>query len=459
MPILATPNTPSKSINAWILLSEDDPAGSNYHSPNSSYQSLINHGVYGAVDMLAICFFQVVPQLEGGATLRIDRKDHPGGSTSEDYLRWVVSDARAGNPSIRLLATLGYGADQYAPLFQGPESGWAESAAAFARNALAFLQAHDLDGLDVDWEASVDTSISRKQFAALFQALRFAFAQETERYYYLTLSPANQTWNMGAIDAPTVNACFDFVNLQLYCEFISAQQYASAGLTPALLQYGAKFEANGAYDPNPYQTAQEAWREMQAGYTWNARHYTYTIATQWRLNSGNFQFEQAQQLLLYQLAYGTPAGGFNDGPIAGAAGGVPITQLVVRAGEVLDGLQATNTGHYKEAVLTYTMPAHGGPGGAPTTIVFDAGDVITGVSGYTGMWYGWSVVLQLTVTTRQKKNYGPFGSMRGATAKTPFSLGAPAGQSIVAFRGSVVQVPEAGGGHSRVIATLGVVCA
>jgi hypothetical protein len=54
-------NTPDKSVNAWILLSEDDPQGTNYTSPNSDYQMLIKYGVYKYVDMLSMCFAVTVP--------------------------------------------------------------------------------------------------------------------------------------------------------------------------------------------------------------------------------------------------------------------------------------------------------------------------------------------------------------------------------------------------------------
>jgi hypothetical protein len=36
--------TPSKSVNAWIYLREDEPAGTSYSTPGSSYQPLITHG-------------------------------------------------------------------------------------------------------------------------------------------------------------------------------------------------------------------------------------------------------------------------------------------------------------------------------------------------------------------------------------------------------------------------------
>jgi hypothetical protein len=86
---------------------------------------------------------------------------------------------------------------------------------------------------------------------------------------------------------------------------------------------------------------------------------SYGIATQWRLNSGNFQYEQAQQMILYQLVYGLPGDSFGDTPIIGAAGNPPISQLVVRSGDVLDAIQSTNTGSYDGNPVHYVLPQHG----------------------------------------------------------------------------------------------------
>jgi hypothetical protein len=120
--------------------------------------------------------------------------------------------------------------------------------------------------------------------------------------------------------------------------------------------------------------------------------------------------------------------------------------MTIRAGEVLDAVQATNG--------DFAMPQHGGGGGQAASIAIAAGDAIESVSGYTGIWYGWNCVLQLTITTRNGQVFGPYGSMNGSTSSTPFSFTAPTGQSIVAFSGSIVYVPEAGGDPSYIVASL-----
>jgi hypothetical protein len=440
---------PAKALNAWLYLNEDEPSGTNYTSTNSCYQTLITYGVYNAVNMLGICFFTTTGPANN-LTLAIGSGTHPGGYTNAQYLQWITRDARATNPNIKLLATLDYGTNWFAPLFSGPQSGWQSQVNTFASNLLAYLQANNLDGFDIDWEWPLCNDITQQQFAMLFQAIRAAFNTSTGKYFYLTTAPAT-TVNL---DAPTVNQCFDIVTLQLYYSKALRQEFINYNIDVALLAYGAKFESTGNGDITPYQDAQNAY----AGY----KKDSYGVAMQWRLNSGDYQFEQAQQMLLAQLIWAPVSSSFDDSPIVGAAGNPPITQLVVRSGNVLDAIQATNTGKFENpsttppvVKLTYSLEQHGGNGGAASTVATTVDDPIVQISGYTGTWFGWNVVLQITLTTKSGKTFGPFGTMANATSKTPFNFTAPSGQSIVAFKGTTVVVPEASAPPSAVIASLG----
>jgi Glycosyl hydrolases family 18 len=441
-------NTPSKSVNAWILPSEDDPEGTNYKSPDSSYQSLIAYGVYNHVDMLNICFLNTVPTSSStvptgdGSTYTIDLQtaDHPDGYTNQQYMDWVIQDARKANPEIKILVTLGYADDEFTQIFQGPSSGWQQAATAYGQNLVAYLQHYGLDGFDIDWEGDFASATTKEQFKILLTAVRAAFDAQ-DKYYYLTLSPAV----VGTLDAPTANNAFDFINLQVYGNSLVREEFIQAGVVPGLLAYGAKFESEGGGDKTPHQDAQDAYSDMVDG--------QYGIATQWRLNSGNFQYEQAQQMILYELVYGLP-GDFDDTPIIGAAGNPPITELVVRSGDVLDAVQSTSTGSYDGIPVQYHLLQHGGSSGSPSSVTIPSGDLVVEVSGYTGTWFGWECLLQITLRTRNGTTFGPFGTMNNASSKTPFTYTAPQGKSIVAFSGSTVEVPLAGGGTTYVVASL-----
>jgi hypothetical protein len=444
-------SAPSKSVNAWIFLAEDDPAGTTYNSPNSSYQNLINYGVYKSTDMISICWADTVPTGAttvptgngSSCTLRLQPKIHmPGGFTNEQYMDWTITDARKANPNVKILIMLGYNTGELTRIFTKDQSQWQQNATDFANNLVAYLKYYDLDGFDVDWESPISTETTKQQFNMLFTAIRAAFSTQS-RYYYLTLSPAD----VGTLDGATVDSAFDFVNLQLYSGFTHPRDFIAAGIKKSLLAYGAKFEPDGGV---PYQSAENAYKGYVDG--------GYTVVTQWRLNSNDFQYEQAQQMILYQLVWGPSGPAFDDTPIIGAAGNPLISELLVHSGDVLDGVRARNSGLFvdgtQQTPVHYELPRHGGDSGNAATAAIPSGDALVKVSGFTGIWYGNICVLQITLTTRAGKTFGPYGTMDGATTKVPFTFAAPAGQSVLAFSGTTVNVALAGGGRTDVIASL-----
>lgn len=433
-------------VNAWIYLDEDEPAGTGYGSLNSSYQSLVNNKVYQSVDMLFVCFFDTIPDGKGYYTLEIGNAGtiHPGGLTTKQYLQNVIADSRKQNQAIKILATLNYNNDTLSRIFSGDQSKWEAEAAAFAANLSQYLVANLMNGFDVDWEGAFACSITQKQFAILFNAIFEAFKSNSE-HLYLTLSPAS----VGNMDAPTVNKDFDFLNVQLYSGFTSCEEFLNAGVVPSKLAYGAQFEKGVGI----WQNADSAYAGYSAGFNYAGIHYSYCAITQWRLNSDNYDYEQSQQVLLYQLVNGIQNAEFNDGAIISNAGNPPVTGLLVRSGNVVDSLQAANTATNG---AIFNMLQHGGNGGTQSTIVLDQDDVITQVTGYKGSWFGWNCIVQITLKTKNGIIYGPFGDMSNVVSQTPFSFVAPSGKSIVAFNGSTVRVPEAGGGISYVLANLDV---
>ena len=284
----------SALVNAWLFLNEDAPSGSNYDTKGSCYQTLISNNVYQAVDILYLCFVTTVPASNNPFyTVEIGSAAHPGGLTNQDYMSYVLRDARQNNPKIKIAVTLDWGQpDILSNIFSNTKYSDQQNAQGFAANLAAYLLKCGLDGFDVDWEHPVSTAITTSQFQLLFDSIRAAFAkleQQTGKHYYLTLSPAE----VGNLDAAAVNRSVDFVNLQLYSGFTYANEFTRAGVDRKLLAYGAKFESN-------YEDAQKAY----AGYSKGG----YSVITQWRLNSDNFDFEQEQQKQLYQLIKPSSAG-------------------------------------------------------------------------------------------------------------------------------------------------------
>ncbi len=445
----------SNSVNAWMYLQEDDPSGTIYSDGTSSFQSAVRSGVYKSVDWLGVGFFHTAPAKQGW-TLEWPEVTHTSKvsgktMTNAQYLSSLTADARAANPNILLVATLLWGnGDTLNNIFTGPEpaSGYA---AQFAANLVEYLNAHDLDGLDIDWEYPLSSDTTAANFNALLPAIRAAFDQQKAnggKPLYLTLSPASTDELSGA----NVNPNIDLVNLQIYGGAYPPS-YTELGIDATLLAYGAKFESIGPGAPEPDQTAQEAYEAYQRG---SSNGVPFRGITNWRINSGNFAYEQAQQIILYQLVNPAPPNAsFDDTTLIATAENPPISSLTIRAGDVLDAIQTVNTGSFESAKVTYTSVQHGGSSGVPHEVSLAPGELLTEVSGYTGTWYGWECVVQLTLKTSRGRTFGPFGSMAGATDSKPFSH-SRAGQCIVAFSGSTVLVPLASGKETAIIANLGV---
>lgn len=444
-------------INAWIFLNEDEPSGTNYNSSDSCYQSLIKYNVYNSVTFLGIAFFEATPAATG-YTIQIGSSSHPGGLSNQDYLNSVLQDARQVNPNIKFLATMVYSGDNtLAAIFSGggdPQT----QASEFASNLVAYLKDNGMNGLDVDWEGDVSTEMTRSQFQILFSTIRQVFDQQPAKYY-LSFTPA---WPTHTIDYPTVNSAFDFVSPQFY-DGTPLSSFLGAGISPSRIGYGAQFEPGNAA---PNASAQQVWNTVSQGFSYNGAQYDYQDIFMWRLNSGNFQFEQAQYMILYQLGNPPTSNTFDDTPIIAAAGNPNLTQMTVRSGDVLDAIQAVNTGTGQYNTGTqgtgtgiFTLLQHGGNGGGSQTANIPLDDPIVSISGYTGVWYGWQCVLQLTLTGKSGATYGPFGTMAGSTTRTPFTQSGQPGQSVVAFSGSTVTVPLAGGGQTAIIASLNAVFA
>lgn len=447
----------ANGINAWIFLNEDEPPNTNYNSPDSCFQALINYKTYNSATFLGLAFFVITPA-SNGYTIEIGSASHQGGMSNQDYLNAVLHDARQVNPNIKFLATMGYsGNNTLAGIFAGggdPQT----QATAFANNLVTYLQTTGMNGLDIDWEGYVADTMTKDQFRILFTTIRQVFDQQPVKYY-LSFTPASPT---KSTDYPTVNSAFDFVSPQFY-DGSSLPEYTKAGISPSVMGYGAQFEP-GNIDPN--SSAQQVWNVVSSGFQSGGSQYSYQDIFMWRLNSGNFQFEQAQFMILSQLANPPSGNAFDDTAIIAAAGNPIITQVTVRSGDVLNAIQSVNTGTgpyntgtQNNETGVFTTLQHGGNSGNGQVATIPYNDPIVSISGYTGTWFGWQCVLQLTLKGKSGTTYGPYGSMANASSRNAFSQVAPSGQSVVAFKGSTVTVPLADGSQTAIIANLNAVFA
>jgi hypothetical protein len=267
-------------VNAWILPYEDEPPNTTYFDPSSCFQAA--KAIYPFVDMLFICFAEIVPAaIPSTHTIQIQNQQHgtpPGTFSNQQYMTQIISDARARNPNIKIGITLDYNTPITIQQMLGEHPDLA--AAAFATNLLAFLTLNDLDGLDIDWESPLSDT-SQQLFAILLEAIGIAFRAAPKKFY-LTISP-NTPNNL---DPSAVNANVDFLNLQIYG---GASPNQFEGITVPMA-YGVNTEGG--------ETARSASHA--------AGSLGLSLFTNWRLNSSNFPFEQKQQQALYELAAGTP---------------------------------------------------------------------------------------------------------------------------------------------------------
>ncbi|CAG9000278.1 MAG: hypothetical protein CENE_02272 [Candidatus Celerinatantimonas neptuna] len=439
-------------INAWIFLNEDEPSGTHYNSANSCYQSLVKFGVYKDVTFLGIAFFEVISTAHG-YTIEIGDSSHPDGLNNQDYLKSVLHDARQINPDIKFLATMGYSGEQtLAEIFIGggdPKT----QAHAFANNLVSYLKSHHMNGVDIDWEPPLSDHMTKANFQILFSTIRQVFDQQSETFY-LSFTPA---WPTQTTDYPTVNSAFDFVSPQFY-DGTPLIRFLNAGISPDKIGYGAQFEPGNSV---PNASAQQVWHQVSEGFAKDDKTYKYQDIFVWRFNSGNFQFEQAQFMILYQLASRPTGHSFDDEPVVGAAGYPQMTQIMIRSGDVLDSIQTENTGMgtynqgtQKTGTGVFTLLSHGGNSGDPLGVNIPFDDPIVSVCGFTGLWYDWECVLQLTLTGKSGITYGPFGTMAGASTQKAFTQSAGEGQSVVAFRGTTVTVSLSDGRQTDIIASL-----
>ncbi|MEE3625166.1 glycosyl hydrolase family 18 protein [Nitrospirillum sp. BR 11752] len=303
---IAMSSFPIKTVNAWILLSEDDPAGTTYPDSNSAYQALITNKTYLSMDMIFLCFGEIVQAstlpdanmypYPGAYTLVIQSANHVDSTTgntytNQQYMKFVIDEANSQNSNIKIAITLDFGnSGAINQIFDGLSGDEITTAAdQFAANLLFYMQGSGLIGFDIDWEPSLSSETTTSNFIAFITAIGTLFQKQATKYY-LTMSPSEA----GNLDPSTVNSYVDFLNLQLYG---GANPNDFPNINQNLFAYGAKFEcdfSNGQSNQTGKQTAQEAFND-------NLNNYKYAIMTNWRINSSNFQYEQSQQAALFAM--------------------------------------------------------------------------------------------------------------------------------------------------------------
>ena len=171
---------------------------------------------FNRVSAMFVAFAHTYAQKNGALfTYEQGQPDEPA------RLALLVRSARAKNPNIKILISLGWGKNDWTYI----NNDYVNHANIFIPSVIQFIRTNHLDGLDIDDESIGDSSGSIPQshfdgvIANLRNALNYAALQDGKPYY-LTITPAGNNDEPGGIDDTQVSQLnarsFDLINIQSY---------------------------------------------------------------------------------------------------------------------------------------------------------------------------------------------------------------------------------------------------
>lgn len=262
-------NTTVRYANSWVLLSE-------YH-PNC-WESV----PYDKIDMLYIAFGHT--QTTNGAPY------FDVVHTDRSRLSSVVQDAKAKNPDIKILISLGWESGDLSNIFPGGSTNYVNQ---YAQSVANFVKSNGLDGFDIDWEGPHwpgGITIDNTQFQLLATNIRQKLNNINTNYLF-TLSPAVTV----SLDGDTINETIDYLNLQTYCDPYLPGKFESMNISASKLVWGSCLEPNYLGGQTASQVAINAYQSAVSA--------NLTGVFTWRMNSDNWQDEQSAQVTLYNLVH------------------------------------------------------------------------------------------------------------------------------------------------------------
>lgn len=168
------------------------------------------------VSAIFVAFAHAYPQQKGAIF------DFEKGQPAEPQrLALLVQSARAANPNLKIIISLGWGKKDWTYI----SNDYQNQANIFVPSVIQFIRTNHLDGLDIDDESIGSSSgfISQAYFdgviANLRNALNYASLQDNKPYY-LTITPAGNNTVPGGLDGTQVDKqnakSFDLINIQSY---------------------------------------------------------------------------------------------------------------------------------------------------------------------------------------------------------------------------------------------------
>lgn len=192
------------------------------------------------------------------------------GDTDADRIQQLVRAARAVNPKMKFIISLGWGRDDFANGAKNP--------AQFASSVGDIVEANDLDGFDVDFER---VDMEEDTFRTISQALRAeldARERAMGKRLYLTITPAQ----LKGMDLAAVNDHYDYVQMQSYDNgddlFFAPSNLVGSAIPNRKLLFGRDIEGGDTLASGRYQIPD---------ITAYVRHNGLAGLMGWRVNAGN----------------------------------------------------------------------------------------------------------------------------------------------------------------------------
>lgn len=148
------------------------------------YDEIVAKAPFEACNLLILAFVHAVPKngvyVAAFTNWRDNHQSPNQGDRDEDRVKLVVERARARNPSVKILISLGWGTNDVGNAAKTPRQ--------FAESFASIVKAYGLDGIDIDYESTeVDTDAMLVLAEQIEQALAKAVPQ---RAMIMTITPA-----------------------------------------------------------------------------------------------------------------------------------------------------------------------------------------------------------------------------------------------------------------------------
>lgn len=166
------------------------------------YAKIVDTAPFGCCNLLILAFVWIhdseglhIPKFSNFRDNKFNGGKATPDDTDEDRVKLIVATARAKNPSIKILISLGWGNNDAVMASETPQ--------AFAEGIQDIVQTYGLDGFDIDYEdIDPQNGFNAGKLITLTQWIRRQLDQVTpKRQMIMTITPADET----ALNAQVLN--------------------------------------------------------------------------------------------------------------------------------------------------------------------------------------------------------------------------------------------------------------